>query len=188
MALQIFSDVAGTVKKITAPENSVPGLLTLDLLENEQIDNRGNSLNRVSLSSFVIITGYNLNAKPNYSITPALTGPVFLYTFGDKPTLVRVRGLIFAKSCEPNVAATDTGVTNFLKFYNQNKISSRILTDTGTGVTRSDIPRITITIGNTPLSGYLVGTSMSSSDPVTLMSQFMIEILILPKQLDRQFS
>ena len=71
-------------------------------------------------SDTVLITGIGLGRDVHFQVQPALQDAIYLYSFGDRPGSLEIKGVLFWAPCKND----SDGLTDILKFYAQNKLSA----------------------------------------------------------------
>jgi len=112
----------------------------------------------------VIITSIGTSQAANFQFMQTLREHIYVYVFGDKVGQLQVTGLMFAGDC---TRGKSEGFSNVLKWYNENKISSK----------ENKGKPITITAGNTHFTAFLVNVQTSVDRPVEGLGTFTLTFL-----------
>lgn len=119
----------------------------------------------------IIVTGVGLNNAVNVAYFTTLSESVYIYPLGNKIGKCVISGLAL-----PRCVGSKDSYTNFeklMKFYNKNKASNF----------KNITNPVTITIGNTNITGYLedIQVSISSDGSKFGIAQFTMTLSIPPE-------
>jgi len=112
----------------------------------------------------VIITSIGTAQASNFQFMQTLNNHIFVYVFGDKVGQIQVTGLMFAGDC---TRGKSDGFSNVLKWFKENKISSK----------NNPGEPITITVGKTSFTAFLINVKTSVDRPVEGLGTFTLTFL-----------
>lgn len=139
-------------------------------------------------SHTVIITRVAFSRGCNHQFMHSLGGLVHLYVMGDRVGQIQISGLAFASACNPisqieqlpsgassagQETPTASGFDKILTYYDDNKLSARA-------------EEIDMVIGNRPLRGYLHSINGQISNPELRITEFNLELAMVPERRRRR--
>lgn len=114
-----------------------------------------------------IITRMTLAQQCNYQFLHTIGNDIFIYVFGDRVGQITISGLSMADDCDSR--DSEHGFEKVLKWYNRNRVAKR------------KTP-VKVTIGKTPIQGFLVSISGDLVDPSTRLIQYGLTLMVLPEK------
>ncbi len=109
----------------------------------------------IDLKGRSIITQVGLVQNGNFQFLHTINNQIFVYVFGDKMSELRISGLSFAQECDSG----SNGADDIFEQYAQNRIAQKA-------------QPLTLTVGRTPFTGFLTGSSFNVADPELLLGQW----------------
>ena len=116
-----------------------------------------------------IITRVTISQQTNHQFLHTIGGLIFIYVFGDRIGGLVVQGLTFIEDCDK--PGGETGPDHVLKYWNENKLTARE-------------EEMEVTVGKTPIRGFMTNMQIDVLDPKTRVSQFMYQMTTVPDQQD----
>jgi hypothetical protein len=116
-----------------------------------------------------IITRVTISQQTNHQFLHTIGGLIFVYVFGDRIGSIVVQGLSFIEDCDGG--GGETGPDKVLKYYANNKLTARQ-------------EEMEVTVGKTPIRGFMTNMQLDVLDPKTRVSQFMYQMTQIPDQQD----
>lgn len=110
-----------------------------------------------------LITSITNEQQTRTQFQQSLDNLIYVYSFGDQMGSLQVSGLAFPRVC----ADSSNGISNLLKFYEQNRVSRAL-------------SRIRLTFANEVINGFLIGCSLSTEDPASGAHSFRLLLRTLP--------
>lgn len=152
--MHVFGSSPGQVAVFRSPE-SVGMTVSIDGLtdKNGAYETMRCAINAIGL-------GESVNAQ----LSPALSGLLYVYVFGDKPAAVEVSGYHFSNPCGGGLS----GMERIHQYWRSARASSR---RTAVGITLGT--KITV-------KGFLMDMNMVSHDPQTGFGQFKMTLVYMP--------
>lgn len=145
---------SGTPGRVTGmPDPAVPGAARFVKMQP----------NHTYESQVSIITRVTISQQTNHQFLHTLGGLIFIYVFGDRIGSMIVQGLSFVESCDNG----GRGVDRVLEYYKSNKLTARE-------------DEMEVTIGMTPIRGFMTDMGLDVIDPKTRISQFTYKLTIVP--------
>lgn len=161
----IFNNTPGQATRVTLENGSVPGSI---FVEGTDVFTQGS----------VIITEFQASLQVHQQIQTSLGQGIYILTFGDKPSTVRIGGLCFTGICGGSAPTSGgTGIDQVLQYYAQNKASA--------GNASNPLPLITIKAGQSSFTGSLIACDVSSGPAKTRLSKFNLTLQTFPVPLSR---
>lgn len=114
-----------------------------------------------------LITQVSVAQNASFQFLHTLGGDIFVYVFGDRVGQVSIGGLCGARGCPAGGDDGAHGAEKMLAWYADNKLSKRQ-------------KPVTILIGRTPLTGFVLGISTGVVDPRLLLVQFNLTLAVVP--------
>jgi hypothetical protein len=156
-AIDIFSSVPGAVTVLDSP--GIPMALFID------------SWGGYSFFKS-IITGVQLQTKSGVQYVHTLRDLIYVYTFGERVSVMQIVGVSFASQCEnlqDQLGQPNHGIEFAYAYYLNNRVATR-----GSPVQ--------IVIGLSSLFfGFLDGAQFSVMDPERLLGQFSLGFTCIPQ-------
>lgn len=113
-----------------------------------------------------ILAGLSLALDGNVQFTHTLDDTIYIYTFGDRISQLRVDGLSFQGGCGDD----GSGVEAILQAYDENKVASRSSpVQVQIGTSASGLFR-----------GYMTGLRMEIVKPEARIAQFSLLLSVIP--------
>lgn len=113
-----------------------------------------------------IVTRMTLAQQVNLQFLHTVGAGIYIYTFGDRIGQMSLSGLAFSNPCE----GESPGMELMLTWFKDNRASVRQ-------------KPIRITVGKTPLEGFVVGLSTDVVDPASGLVQWGITMATLPEDI-----
>lgn len=114
-----------------------------------------------------IINRITISQQTNHQFLHTLGNDIFIYVFGDRMGRVVLSGISVTEEC--NSGDREHGLEKMLRFYRNNKLSSR------------QNP-VQIAIGSTVFTGFITGMTNDLADPKTWLVQFALTVAIVPEK------
>lgn len=154
MASVFAAPPIGTV--VSVPSNQIMSATLLD------VDGMRGALTRS------IVTNFTFNENVNAQFTHTMGDDIYVNVFGNRIGQLNVTGLSFASTdCDTG----SHGITDIINYYRRNRISS-------------NSQPIVISIGGNggiTAQGALIGANYSATNPETMMVQYNLTIVVVPK-------
>lgn len=115
-----------------------------------------------------IITRITVSQETNHQFLHTIGGLIYIYVFGDRIGQVVVQGIAFAKDCADESGVGEGGAEKMLEYYKDNRLTARE-------------EEMEVTIGKTPIRGFLTGSSLDIVDPKTRLGQFTYKLATVPE-------
>lgn len=117
----------------------------------------------------VIVTQIGLGQSANVQIQPSLRQSIYVYSFGDAMGSLQIGGMAYmGQRCDGGGGGQQVdGIADILRFYSTNRISV-------TG------KHVTVAIGRTALSGFLMGVQAGNSDSENRLFNWSMSLAALP--------
>lgn len=115
-----------------------------------------------------IITRITVSHQGNFQFLHTIGNDVYIYVFGDRIGQVTISGLSMTKNC----GAGGDGMHGFekiLRWYKENRIAQR------------KAP-VVVSIGQTPIEGFVVGLTGDAIDPATRIIQYGLQLAVMPEK------
>lgn len=117
-----------------------------------------------------LISGIDYGQAVNVQFQSSLGRAVYAYVFGDNMGQLTVQGIAFHGTCQNRGSS---GIVEILEYYAANRAS------------KIQDP-VTVTLGDTVITGFLVASSVrnvtASTDEAAAFSQFTLTIAALPQR------
>lgn len=113
-----------------------------------------------------IVTRLTVAQQVNLQFLHTIGGRIYIYTFGDRIGQMTLSGLAFSCACDHE----SPGAELMYSWFKDNRASSR------------QAP-VQITIGQTPIEGFVVGFSADVVDPGTGLVQWGVTMATLPEDI-----
>lgn len=143
---------------------SIPGTVTI---RRESAD--GRAPQDLVQYQRVIITGCQYQQQTNTQFQQTLLNLIHLLSFGDRISRINISGMGFSSSCKDG--NSQSGVDDILDYYRFAKVSRQ-----------GD--QVSVVIGRTPVTGYLVACTVQSVGAELMAYNFNFEIAALPRDQD----
>ena len=119
--------------------------------------------------SAALVTTIGASYDCNVQIQPSLKNSIYIYSFGDNMGSIQVNGIAFmGRVCEGGaVRRNRDGVADVFEYYQKNRLSKK------------GAP-VSIAIGSTVLSGFLISMSVSTKDVVNRFFTFTLNFAAIP--------
>lgn len=114
-----------------------------------------------------IITRVTLAHRGNYQFLHSIGNDIYVYVFGDRIGQATISGLSMSQDCE-TPGRRDHGFERVLRWYRDNRLAQQ------------KTP-VVLTIGSTPIEGFIVGVDGDIVDPSTRLMQYSLTMVILPE-------
>jgi len=159
--VMLWSGTPGRV--IGMPDPSVPGASRFVAMKPDHTYE----------NQIAIITRVTVSQQTNHQFLHTIGGLIFIYVFGDRIGSVIVQGLAFVEKCDEGGGGGggESGVDKVLKYYADNKLTARE-------------DEMEVTIGKTPIRGFMTNMSIDVVDPKTRISQFQYQLTTVPDKQD----
>lgn len=113
-----------------------------------------------------IINRITIAQQTNHQFLHTLGNDIFIYVFGDRMGQVTLSGISASEECNGD---TEYGLEKMLRWYKENKLSSR--------------PEpVRIVVGSVTLTGFVTGMSNDLVDPKTWLVNFAVTIALVPEK------
>jgi hypothetical protein len=110
----------------------------------------------------VLITNIAYSQRTNTQFQQSLENIIYAYSFGDQPGDLTISGFAFFRTCD-----SGNGISNLLKFYKDKRISN-------------NFDKITVTLADEVINGYLIAMTLNTSDPSAGIHSFSLLLKTLP--------
>ncbi len=159
----------GHVSVVQLTHDAVPGSVRISKVKGGGFGG-GVATVDVIQSSRVIITGATYSQSANIQFQQSLKDAIYMYVFGERMGQIEISGMAFASACT-DTDKTTAGVDDILAYYQDGRASK-------------SGDAISIIIGKTPITGFLVGCNVRMVNPVTMMYGFSFALATVPPGLD----
>lgn len=117
-----------------------------------------------------IITRLTVSQQVNLQFLHTIGNSIYIYTFGDRIGQMGLSGLAFTDICGDGEAAASPGLELMYKWFKDNRASARQ-------------KPARITVGKTPLEGFVTGFNADVVDPASMLVQWGITMATLPEKI-----
>ena len=114
-----------------------------------------------------IITRVTVAQQGNFQFLHTIGNDVYIYVFGDRIGQASISGLSMAADCAGGGGGH--GFEKVAEWYGENRLAQK------------KAP-ITVTIGRTPVEGFVTGFTSDLIDPSTRIMQYTIQLVVLPEK------
>lgn len=114
-----------------------------------------------------IITRVAISQQTNHQFLHTLGNDIYIYVFGDRVGQIMLEGLSFVENCDGG--GGKHGMEQMLKYYKDNKLSSRK-------------DPVQILIGGTTIKGFITGMTNDVVDPKTWLAKYQLTVAIMPEK------
>lgn len=114
-----------------------------------------------------IITRITMAHQCNFQFLHSIGNDIYIYVFGDRIGQITVSGLSMTQECDSR--DTEHGFEKIMRWYGENRVAAR------------KTP-IKLTIGSTPIEGFVVGLTGDLVDPSTRVIQYGLTLMVLPEK------
>lgn len=114
-----------------------------------------------------IITHITVAQATNHQFLHTLGNDIFIYVFGDRIGQIQLAGFSFVENCDGGGGRH--GMELMIDYFQRNKLSSRK-------------EPMQILVGQVPFQGFLMSMTNKVVDPATWLTQFQIDIAVIPEK------
>lgn len=112
-----------------------------------------------------IITRVSTSESGNFNALHTIGNDFYVYVFGDRIGQITISGLALSENCAVNDGVH--GIEKVTEWYRQNKLANRL-------------EPVVISIGRTPIEGFLIGCTSDIVDPGTRIASFNLSLMAPP--------
>lgn len=121
-----------------------------------------------SREMLAIVTRMDFSAGTQEQLSPTIGGQLYLYVFGDKPSVLTMSGVAFDSLCDTAGGTKRSGFDQLLNYYERKKLSARI-------------DPIRIVLGTQVVTAYLNGIVVNSEDAELHIWKFTLSFIVIPR-------